>query len=64
LHASLLGDKHFGIGEFTFEDVANQVQYGATFSPNPDVITIYDELYAAFIKIYNTNKKIYQKLNR
>ena len=52
-----------GLGELTFEDVANRVQYDATFTPNPDNIEIYDELYNAFIKIYTANKKIYQKLN-
>ena len=53
-----------GLGELTFEDVANRVQYDATFTPDPDNRAIYDELYSAFIKIYTANKKIYQKLNR
>lgn len=52
-----------GMGEITFEDVPDLVQYDATFTPNSDNTAIYNELYAAFIKIYTANKKIYQQLN-
>ncbi|MBU3915737.1 FGGY-family carbohydrate kinase [bacterium] len=52
-----------GLGEITFEDIPNLVEYDDTFIPNPNNKAIYDELYDAFIKIYNANKKIYQQLN-
>jgi xylulokinase len=53
-----------GLGELTFEDVASRVRHDATFTPNPENMAIYDELYAAFVRIYTANKKIYRKLNR
>jgi len=52
-----------GLGEISFEDVPNLVQYDATFTPNPDNRAIYDELFNAFLRIYKANKAIYQSLN-
>ena len=34
------------------------------FEPNPDHRRIYDELFKEFVAIYQSNQKIYARLNR
>jgi xylulokinase len=53
-----------GLGEISFNDIPDLVQYDAAFSPNPANARIYDDLYEAFIKIYEANKRIYRSLNQ
>ena len=67
VHANARGAAYIalvGLGELTFNEIPNLVEYDNRFVPNPDNKTIYNELYNAFIKIYNANKKIYQQLNQ
>ncbi|MBU2512359.1 FGGY-family carbohydrate kinase [bacterium] len=52
-----------GLGEISFDDIPNLVQYDNTFTPNPENISVYNELYKAFLRIYKANKAIYQDLN-
>lgn len=53
-----------GLGLTTFEEAASQVAVKAVFRPNPAHRAIYDELYAAFLTIYQRNKGLYAQLNR
>ena len=46
-----------------FTQVANLVQVEKEFMPDPATGRIYDKLYAEFPKIYECNKKIFERLN-
>ncbi len=47
-----------------FTQVANLVQVDKEFVPNQDNAAIYDKLYAEFPKLYESNKKIFERLNK
>ncbi|MFH2129173.1 MAG: FGGY-family carbohydrate kinase [bacterium] len=53
-----------GMGLMKFEDIPSHVQIKSVYQPNPDHRKIYDELFAAYLEIYNNNKKMYARLNR
>ncbi len=46
-----------------FTQVANLVQVDKEFAPDPAKAAIYDKLYAEFPKLYESNKKIFKRLN-
>ena len=52
------------LGYQTVPDLPGLVKCTGTYSPNPRNRKLYDELYAAFLSIYKTNKKLYKRLNR
>jgi len=52
------------LGFIHYEDIAARVQVANTYSPNPDHRKLYDEMFGEFIAIYESNKKIYARLNR
>lgn len=52
-----------GIGEISFDDIPGMVPYDAVYSPDPANAPIYNDLYKAFIRIYRSNRRIYQRLN-
>ncbi|MBC2713433.1 MAG: xylulose kinase [Desulfosarcina sp.] len=52
------------LGYLTFDEIGERAQVAKTYHPNSANRQIYDELFNAFLNIYNTNKKIYNKLNR
>ncbi|MGK5092224.1 FGGY-family carbohydrate kinase [Deltaproteobacteria bacterium TL4] len=51
------------LGKFTFDDIAQYIQYDETFVPNPQNREIYDELYREFMNSYKNNKSMYERLN-
>lgn len=52
------------LGYLRYEDIAARVPVAATYQPNPDHRKIYDQLFAEFVAIYKSNRKIYERLNR
>jgi xylulokinase len=46
-----------------FTQIANLVQVEKEFIPDPAKAAIYDKLYAEFPKLYENNKKIFERLN-
>ena len=51
------------LGHITFDDIPHLVQIAATYEPNPDNRTIYDELFSEFLNVYRNNKRMYARLN-
>ena len=52
------------LGYRGYEDIASRVTIANTYTPNPDHRKIYDELFDEFIAIYESNRRIYARLNR
>jgi len=52
------------LGYITFDDIPQLIRYSNTYYPNPQNRKIYDELFEEFLKIYNSNKAMYRRLNR
>ncbi len=53
-----------GLGRMRFEDIPKYLKIKAVYQPNPDNRKIYDELFEAYLEIYNNNKKMHARLNR
>jgi len=52
------------LGYISYDDIASRVPVAKTYTPNPDNRKIYDELFSEFMAIYESNKKIFARLNR
>jgi xylulokinase len=52
------------LGYLDYNDIGSCVLVANTYLPNPDHRKLYDELFGEFIAIYESNKKIYARLNR
>jgi len=52
------------LGYITFDDIPELIRYSNTYYPNPENRTMYDALFEEFLKIYNSNKAMYRRLNR
>jgi xylulokinase len=52
------------LGFIQYDDIALRVPVARTYTPNPDHRRIYDELFREFTAIYESNKKIFARLNR
>jgi xylulokinase len=52
------------LGYLRYEEIASRVLITETYIPNPYYRKIYDELFEEFIAIYESNRKIYARLNR
>jgi len=52
------------LGYLSYEEIASRVQVEKTYTPNPENRKLYDELFEAFVAIYENNKRVYAKLNR
>ncbi|HLF02215.1 MAG TPA: FGGY-family carbohydrate kinase, partial [Anaerolineales bacterium] len=52
------------LGCATFDDIAARVEIANTYHPNPANRKIYDALFKEFLNIYQSNKRIYGRLNR
>lgn len=52
------------LGYLRYEEIASRVPILETYAPNPYYRKIYDELFGEFIAIYESNRKIYARLNR
>ncbi|WP_345321300.1 FGGY-family carbohydrate kinase [Candidatus Villigracilis proximus] len=53
-----------GLGYLKYDEIGTHVKIANTYTPNPDHRKIYDELFAEFIAIYESNRKIHARLNR
>lgn len=51
------------LGILRYEDIASRVPIAETYLPNPDHRKLYDNLFKEFIAIYESNRKIYARLN-
>ncbi len=52
------------LGYLNYGEIGEHVAVDKTYTPNPGNRKIYDELFNEFIAIYESNKKIYARLNR
>jgi xylulokinase len=52
------------LGYLSYDDIPSRVPVSNTYRPNPGHRKIYDELFKEFIAIYQSNRKIYARLNR
>lgn len=52
------------LGYLSYDEIASRVPVANTFTPNPENRKIYDELFGEFTAIYESNRKIYARLNR
>lgn len=52
------------LGYLRYAEIGSHVAVDKTYIPNPDNRKIYDELFDAYVAIYENNKKIYAELNR
>lgn len=53
-----------GVGLTKFDQIDQAVRVANVYHPNPDNRGIYDELFAAYEKVYTQNRGIYNRLNR
>ena len=51
------------LGYLSYEDIPSHVPIAAMYHPNPEHRKIYDQLFAEFVAIYESNRKIYARLN-
>lgn len=52
------------LGYLVVDDIPAHVETARVFKPNPKNRRIYDELFQEFLNVYQSNKKIYERLNR
>jgi xylulokinase len=52
------------LGFINYDDIASRVPVAKTYHPDPDHRQVYDGLFREFIAIYESNKKIFARLNR
>ncbi|RPJ26840.1 MAG: xylulose kinase [Chloroflexi bacterium] len=52
------------LGYLRYDEIAGRVPVAETYLPNPDHRKIYDELFEEFVAIYQSNRRIYERLNR
>jgi xylulokinase len=53
-----------GIGEISYRDLPQLVQFKSTYSPNLENRVLYDECFATFTQIYKQMKSVYRRLNK
>ena len=51
------------LGYLDFNDIPNRIQIANTYTPNPENRKIYNELFREFLNFYQSNKRIYKRLN-
>ena len=52
------------LGYLRYDEIGTHVKIANTYMPNPAHRKIYDELFNEFLAIYESNRKIYSRLNR
>jgi xylulokinase len=52
-----------GLGHLSFEEIPDYIQISKVYEPNPENRKIYDDMFAAFLNIYKSNKSIFKRLN-
>ncbi|HET7144368.1 MAG TPA: FGGY-family carbohydrate kinase, partial [Anaerolineales bacterium] len=60
--AALLASARLGF--LKYDEIGTRVKIANTYTPDPDNRKIYDELFYEFVAIYESNRKIYARLNR
>jgi xylulokinase len=50
--------------ELRLEELPARVPFAASFEPRREHAATYDELFAAFRRIYRANRRLYARLNR
>ncbi|MCE9647456.1 MAG: FGGY-family carbohydrate kinase [Chloroflexi bacterium] len=53
-----------GLGYLKYDEIGTHVKIANTYMPNPDHRKIYDELFREFLAIYESNRRIYARLNK
>jgi len=53
-----------GLGYMTFGEIADVVEVGKVYSPNPDHTGLYDRMFKEFKAIYKRNRRAYARLNK
>jgi len=52
------------LGYLKYDEIGTRVKIANTYTPNPDHRKIYDELFQEILAIYESNRRIYARLNR
>jgi xylulokinase len=52
------------LGYIQYSEIEEKVPIAHVYEPNPEHRKIYDELFEEFMAIYQSNQKIYARLNR
>ncbi|MFX1582043.1 MAG: FGGY-family carbohydrate kinase [Promethearchaeota archaeon] len=52
-----------GLGYISFNDIPNLIKIVNTFTPNSSYRQFYDTLFEEYVRIYETNKNLYRRLN-
>lgn len=53
-----------GLGNITFADIPQLIEYKASYTPHAANRALYDELFREFVMIYKMNKAMYHRLNK
>ena len=48
----------------TFDEIADVVEVGKVYSPNPAHTDLYDRMFKEFKTIYKRNRRAYARLNK
>ncbi|HNW28466.1 MAG TPA: FGGY-family carbohydrate kinase, partial [Spirochaetota bacterium] len=52
------------LGYITVNQISERIAIRKEYEPNPANKKIYDELFGEFVNFYQTNKKMYRRLNK
>ena len=52
------------LGYLRYEEIGERVPVANTFMPQPENRKLYDEMFGEFVALYESNKKIFARLNR
>ena len=52
------------LGYLRYDEIGSHVPVAKTFQPQPENRKLYDELFAEYVAIYESNKRIFARLNR
>ncbi|HTX78239.1 MAG TPA: FGGY-family carbohydrate kinase, partial [Longilinea sp.] len=53
-----------GLGEISYKDVPQLVQYKKVYTPDENSRQVYDERFAVFTQVYKQMKNVYKRMNR
>jgi xylulokinase len=53
-----------GLGELTFPDISQLVQFQQIYHPQEEFRSLYDEKFGVFQQIYTQMKSVYRRLNQ
>jgi len=52
------------MGYITFQDIPSLIQFSKTFTPDPEIVRIYNYIFKEFLALYKNNKAAYHRLNK